>query len=306
VIGSLQNIESAEAAGDRYHAGLSLGINGMGTLLAGLLGSCFPTTIYIGHPGWKGLGARAGYSTLNGIVIALICMTGTVTVINAIIPIEAGVAIVLWIGIVITAQAFQATPKEHAPAVALGLFPAIAALGFTLVQGSFNAMLFTMPENVVPLTIQSAIQSAFNTFSSSHPEPFTISGFALHGLIVMERGFIFSCMFLAAICVFLIERKFYVAAIWSLIASASAFVGLTHSYKLQRNDVDFLFVFSYWSEKPLEIYVYYAFGIAIGYLLFALLFILFGYQQEGLPESLNRMNPKNRKQSQQSQQSKSS
>ena len=36
-------------------------------------------------------------------------------------------AIVLWIGIIITAQAFQATPPAHAPAVAVGLFPAIAA-----------------------------------------------------------------------------------------------------------------------------------------------------------------------------------
>ena len=41
---------------------VSLTINGLGSIAAALFGSAFPTTIYIGHPGWKALGARAGYS----------------------------------------------------------------------------------------------------------------------------------------------------------------------------------------------------------------------------------------------------
>ena len=65
VLGSLQNIESAEAGGDRFATGPSLTVNGIGTIAAGLFGSCFPTTIYIGHPGWKALGARSSYSILN-------------------------------------------------------------------------------------------------------------------------------------------------------------------------------------------------------------------------------------------------
>src|SRR5262249_27295601 len=62
VLGSLQNIESAEAAGDSYETRSSLTINGLGSVAAALFGSAFPTTIYIGHPGWKALGARVGYS----------------------------------------------------------------------------------------------------------------------------------------------------------------------------------------------------------------------------------------------------
>src|SRR5207237_7340848 len=116
------------------------------TIAAALFGSCFPTTIYIGHPGWKALGARAGYSTLNGLVISAICLTGTLLMISKAVPIEAGVAIVLWIGIIITAQAFQATPLRHAPAVAIGLFPAIAAWGATIVAGAFIAATPSIPE----------------------------------------------------------------------------------------------------------------------------------------------------------------
>ena len=114
VIGSLQNIESAEAAGDSYPTQSSLAVNGIGTLAASLFGSCFPTTIYIGHPGWKAMGARAGYSILNGAFITLVCLTGSLSYIAWAVPIDAGMAIVLWIGIVIAAQAFQETPRQHA------------------------------------------------------------------------------------------------------------------------------------------------------------------------------------------------
>src|SRR3989304_3805929 len=46
--------------------------------------------IYIGHPGWKALGARTGYSIINGIFILAICLTGTMDAVLKIIPIEAG------------------------------------------------------------------------------------------------------------------------------------------------------------------------------------------------------------------------
>src|SRR3972149_185660 len=90
VVGSLQNIESAEAAGDRYRTFPSLMANGIGSLVAALFGSVFPTTIYIGHPGWKRLGARSGYSALNGVFISLLCLTGTIQAALGVIPLEAG------------------------------------------------------------------------------------------------------------------------------------------------------------------------------------------------------------------------
>ena len=110
VVGSLQNIETAEAAGDPYPTAPSLAVNGLGSVAAACFGSCFPTTIYIGHPGWKAMGARSGYSVLNGVFVTVVCLTGTLSHIAWGVPIDAGMAIVLWIGIVITAQAFQATP----------------------------------------------------------------------------------------------------------------------------------------------------------------------------------------------------
>ena len=40
------------------------------------LGSCFPTTLYIGHPGWKVMGAHLGYAWLNGVVLDLAARPG--------------------------------------------------------------------------------------------------------------------------------------------------------------------------------------------------------------------------------------
>jgi AGZA family xanthine/uracil permease-like MFS transporter len=211
VVGSLQNIESAEAAGDRYKTFPSLMANGIGSVAAALFGSAFPTTIYIGHPGWKRLGARSGYSALNGIFIAFICLTGTIQGVLNFIPLEAGIGILLYIGIIITAQAFQETPKEHALAVALGLFPALAAWGLLMVETGLRAAGKSLYDVGLPAFAQSL---------------------AIHGMISLERGFIFSSMILAAIGVFLIEREFFRAAWWALAAALFSAVGIIHAYDL--------------------------------------------------------------------------
>lgn len=211
VVGSLQNIESAEAAGDAYPTMPSLAVNGIGSMLGALFGSCFPTTIYIGHPGWKGLGARAGYSILNGVFITLIILTGTVSWISQVVPMEAGMAIVLWIGIIITAQAFQATPASHAPAVAVGLFPSLASWGRLLVS------------NTLTVAGASLATVELGKFAGLIP---------VRGLITLDQGFIFTSMILAAISVFLIEREFLRAAGWSVIAAVFTLVGLIHAYRI--------------------------------------------------------------------------
>lgn len=76
---------------------------------------------------------------LNAVFFAIVALFGLTAAISAVIPIEAGMAIVLWIGLVIAAQAFQSTPREQAPAVALGLFPAIAAWGALIVTVPLGA-----------------------------------------------------------------------------------------------------------------------------------------------------------------------
>ncbi|WAC07293.1 MAG: hypothetical protein OS130_13850 [Thermodesulfobacteriota bacterium] len=212
VIGSLQNIESAEAAGDRFPTMPSLAINGIGTIAASLFGSCFPTTIYIGHPGWKALGARSGYSILNAFFIGFICLSGLVNLIFNLIPIEAGAAIVLWIGIIMTAQAFQTTSLKHAPAVAFGLFPAVAAYGISVMEKTLGI--------------------AGKSWATISLDVFRSNGFYISGMIALERGFILTAMILAAIVVFVIEKEFFKTGCWAIIGSLLSFVGVIQAYKI--------------------------------------------------------------------------
>lgn len=217
VIGSLQNIESAEAAGDSYQTRSSLAVNGLGTLAASLFGSCFPTTIYIGHPGWKAMGARAGYSILNGAFITLICLTGSLSYIAWAVPIDAGMAIILWIGIVIAAQAFQETPKSHAPAVVMGLLPGIAAWGAFMAKSGVRAADYG--------------NAAMPAFSEAMLTRFASSDVWIGGAFALEQGCIFTAMILSALTVAVIEREFIQAALWSGAASALSATGLIHSYR---------------------------------------------------------------------------
>ena len=212
VVGSLQNIESAEAAGDSYPTMPSLLVNGLGSVAAASFGSCFPTTIYIGHPGWKAMGARAGYSVLNGVVLTLLCVSGLLAHVAHLIPIDAGMAIILWIGIVITAQAFQACPPEHAPAVVVGLLPGVAAWGMLLMRSGWLAAGGAFKEEPVQRFID-------------------VSNTYIHGGLALEQGFFFTAMILSAATVAIIERKFRVAAIWFATACALSAVGFMHSFE---------------------------------------------------------------------------
>jgi AGZA family xanthine/uracil permease-like MFS transporter len=210
VVGSLQNLESAEAAGDRYETKPSLLANGIGSLAAAFLGSAFPTTIYIGHPAWKAMGARAGYSILNGVVIASLCFLGGMTLVLKVVPIEATLGILLWIGIIMTAQAFQEVPKRHALAVAFGLIPALAAWALLLIETTARKAGKTLFE-IAP------------TFGND---------LYIHGVIALNQGFLLSAMILAAILVFMIEREFLRAAEWMAVAAVLSAVGLIHAYDL--------------------------------------------------------------------------
>lgn len=253
LVGSLQNLESAEAAGDRYPATPCLAANGIGTLVAAVCGSCFPTTIYIGHPGWKAMGARVGYSVLNGVIMGLLCLTGTVALLAYFVPIEAGMAIVLWIGIVIVAQSFSATPIHHAPAVAVGLLPGIAAWGALIAKNGLRAAGLGTPER--PFTTDLVAQ-------------FRLGDTFIDGAFALEQGFILSAILLGGITVYIIEQKFRKAAVWSLVAAGLSWLGLIHSYR--------------WTVADTVINLGWGTGDdwAVGYSLLAILFFYAAWQTQ--------------------------
>jgi AGZA family xanthine/uracil permease-like MFS transporter len=255
LIGSLQNIESAEAGGDRFATAPSLAVNGLGTIAAAAFGSCFPTTIYIGHPGWKSLGARSGYSILNGLFYTALFLFGLGPMLLALVPIDAGAAIVMYIGILITAQAFQATPRDHAPAVALSLFPALAALLFVKAADLLR-------NAAAPRTFAELL----------HDPPPDIS--FLPGLLALtgaNSSWILATLILTAMAAALIDRHYVAAATWSAVAAGLTAIGMLHAYRIEGNVIRELFIWQTLAHGP-QVHSDRALSIAAAYAVAAALF----------------------------------
>src|SRR6201994_1024225 len=121
LVEAMDNVESAEAAGDAYPTTSVLTADGVVSLIGCLMGNPFINAVYIGHPGWKAMGGRTGYSAATGVLMLVLTWLGVVAVLMALVPSVALLPILLYIGMLIGAQAFQETPGRHAPAIVLAL-----------------------------------------------------------------------------------------------------------------------------------------------------------------------------------------
>jgi AGZA family xanthine/uracil permease-like MFS transporter len=204
----MNNVESASVAGDSYNLRHILLADGIGAVVGSFLGSPFPPAVYIGHPGWKAVGGRIGYSLATGIVIALICLLGLVGLFLAIIPRAALFPILLFIGLVIGAQAFQTSKAKYAPAIVLAIVPNIAQWAKTLVDGALGA--------------------AGTNASTVGYDALGAQGVLYAGLERLGAGAVLAGLMLGAIAYFVIAKEYSRAIVYSLIAAVLAFVGLIH------------------------------------------------------------------------------
>jgi AGZA family xanthine/uracil permease-like MFS transporter len=54
----------------------------------------------------------------------------------------------------------------------------------------------------------------------------------IYGVIALSQGFLLSSMLFAAILVFIIEKDFRKASLWSLVAAALSLTGVIHAFEL--------------------------------------------------------------------------
>ena len=112
LVEAMDNVESAAVAGDSFPTTRVLTADGVVSLIGCLMGNPFINAVYIGHPGWKAMGGRIGYSAATGIMVILLSWFGIISVMMSLIPVVAISPILLYIGMLIGAQAFQETPQE--------------------------------------------------------------------------------------------------------------------------------------------------------------------------------------------------
>jgi AGZA family xanthine/uracil permease-like MFS transporter len=208
LVEAMDNVESAEAAGDHFPTTSVLTADGVVSLIGCLMGNPFINAVYIGHPGWKAMGGRIGYSFATGVMVLLLAWFGIISLLSSLIPLVAISPILLYIGMLIGAQSFQTTPAKHAPAIVLALTPHLAAWAKVQIDGALGAA----GTNAAAVGIDKMSQM----------------GVLYHGLEVMGGGAILTGLILGAIGVFVIERDFVKASAFALAGAVMTFFGFMH------------------------------------------------------------------------------
>jgi len=208
LVEAMDNVESAEAAGDAFPTTSVLTADGVVSLIGCLMGNPFINAVYIGHPGWKAMGGGIGYSAATGLMVIVLSWFGIIAVMSSLIPLVAISPILLYIGMLIGAQAFQETPKHHAPAIVLALIPNIAAWG--------------------KLLIDSALGAAGTNAATVGFDKLSQVGVLYHGLEVLGAGAILAGMVLGAIGAFIVDKKFVAASAFALAGAVLTFFGFMH------------------------------------------------------------------------------
>jgi adenine/guanine/hypoxanthine permease len=213
---TMNNVESAEAAGDKYPVAACQVADGAGTIVGALFGSPFPTTVYIGHPGYKRLGARAGYGAVVGIVFFVGSIFGLVAFLHHLIPMAAVAPMLVFIGIVITGQAFSASESKYAMAVAIAMVPHVSNLLMTKWMSLGNVLsgdggILFAPETVAAMKMQGA---------------------HVVGHAALFNGSIIIGLLWGSLAAFLLDQKPLRGAIVAVAAMALTAVGFIHSSTL--------------------------------------------------------------------------
>jgi AGZA family xanthine/uracil permease-like MFS transporter len=219
LVEAIDNVESAAVAGDSFPTTRVLTADGVISLIGCMMGNPFINAVYIGHPGWKAMGGRIGYSAATGLMVILLCWLGTISVMLALVPSVAILPILLYIGMLIGSQAFQETPKRHAPAIILSLTPHLANWGVTLINGALAAAGI-----VVAALPHEQLETLIGNMKNE--------GVLYRGLHVLGGGSILGGLILGALAVCIIDRNFKKAAGFALAGAMLTFFGFMHGERI--------------------------------------------------------------------------
>lgn len=149
-----------------------------------------------------------GYSAATGVTVIVLAWFGIISVMSSLIPVVAISPILLYIGMLIGSQAFQESPRAHAPAIVLALTPHLAAWGKLLIDNSLAA------------AGTNAHTLGFDNLGQV--------GVLYQGLEVMGGGSILGGLMLGAIASFVIDRAFTKAAAFAAAGAGMTFFGFMH------------------------------------------------------------------------------
>jgi AGZA family xanthine/uracil permease-like MFS transporter len=220
-IETMNNVESAEAKGDKYPVGTCMAFDGAGTMLSAVFGSPFPTTVYIGHPGYKRIHARAGYALGVGIVLTLASMFGLLAFLASLVPLAATAPILVYIAMTLISESAAAVPRAHGMAIAVAMMPHVSALVIIKWNGMLQAL-----RDFGAQALPAAIDAPEFVGQMAN------QGARVLGQLTLSQGSIITGMIWGAIAALIIDGKFKNAGFFCIAAAAMSSVGILHAPSL--------------------------------------------------------------------------
>lgn len=211
--GSLMNVFSARRAGDDYGIAETMISDGVGTMVGALFGTPFGTSVYIGHPAYKKMGAGTLYSVMNCVFFFFFAIFGVFGLLGGLIPNTAIAPLLVFVGFSICKEALEEAKPRHYPAFMLGILPDFTR--WILQQGA-----------------------GFN------PEIGNIQHF---GMVALSRSSLLVSLILTASTVYIVDRRFLRAAAWLVFAALMSLFSIIHQAAA---NVEFITELGYEGGEP--------------------------------------------------------
>lgn len=225
-IETMNNVESAEAAGDHYPVATCQITDGLGTMVGAVFGSPFPTTAYIGHPAYKRMGAHAGYIIGVGAVIPLAAFFGLLAFLNNLIPVAAAAPVLVFVALSLITNTAHSVKPDHMAAVTLAMMPHVSA--FLMVKwGALIGALGAVGVTALPSLGDPDLTAALLQ-----------QGAHFEGHLALSQGAILTGLIWGAIVAYLIDGQFRNAGGFALAAALMASVGIIHGASLHMPTLD--------------------------------------------------------------------
>jgi AGZA family xanthine/uracil permease-like MFS transporter len=155
-------------------------------------------------------------------MVVVLSWFGIISVLLALVPVVAISPILLYIGMLIGAQAFQTTPVKHAPAIVLALTPHLAAWAKLQIDTMLGSTIDAAQK------VGGLAADKVGDVKAAAIAALPQQGVLYHGLDVMGGGSILTGLVLGAIGVFVIERDFVKASAFALSGAVLTYFGFMH------------------------------------------------------------------------------
>ncbi len=227
---TMDNVESANAAGDPYNVREAQFADGICTMISSIFGGVVPNTVWLGHPGLKKSNAGAGYSWISGVALGLAGLIGLFSMLNGIMPKSVAAITFLWCAVIIVSQAFKECKPKHYAAIGIAMVPSIADFLFTQVEAAFNTGASIAGVELyfsdVPKTALWGLETELDKVLVDW------FGGMWNGVPAVKSGAIIIGILLASMCVFMIDKKLRSAALIALSGAVLSLFGFIHSTAL--------------------------------------------------------------------------